>query len=79
MMLDLAQNSPPKVKMPTPTIVVEKKQNIYQYIFKTKRIGPLPCKRHPHSMLQVPTTQLAKMSIDPEFVVPTADVLKIFL
>ena len=30
-------------------------------------------------MLQVPTTQLAKMSIDPKFVELTADVLEIFL
>ena len=36
MMLNLAQNSPPEIKIPT-TIVVEKKQNIYlvpgMYIF----------------------------------------------
>ena len=32
MMLDLAQNSPPKVKIPTPTIIVDEKQNIYIYI-----------------------------------------------
>ena len=31
------------------------------------------------SVLQVPTTQLAKMSIDPKFVELTADVLEIFL
>ena len=36
-------------------------------------------KTHPHSILQVPTTQLAKMSIDPKFVELTADVLEIFL
>ena len=36
-------------------------------------------KIHPHSILQVPTTQLAKMSIDPKFVELTADVLEIFL
>ena len=30
MMLDLAPNSPPKVKIPTPTIIVEKKQNMYE-------------------------------------------------
>ena len=35
-------------------------------------------KTHPHSILQVPTTQLAKMSIDPKFVELTADVLEIF-
>ena len=34
---------------------------------------------HPHSILQVPTTQLTKMSIDPKFVELTADVLEIFL
>ena len=38
-------------------------------------------KTHPHSrsILQVPTTQLAKVSIDPKFVERTADVLEIFL
>ena len=35
-------------------------------------------KTHPHSILQVPTTKLAKMSIDPKFVELTADVLEIF-
>ena len=35
-------------------------------------------KTHPHSILQVPTTQLAKMSIDLKFVELTADVLEIF-
>ena len=36
--------------------------------------GPLPLseKTHPHSILQVPTTQLAKVSIDPKFVELTA-------
>ena len=33
---------------------------------------------HPHSILQVPTTQLAKMSIDLKFVEITADVLEFF-
>ena len=36
-------------------------------------------KTHPHSILQVPTTQLTKMSIDPKFVELTADVLEIFI
>ena len=35
-------------------------------------------KTHPYSILQVPTTQLAKMSIDLKFVELTADVLEIF-
>ena len=35
-------------------------------------------KTHPYSILQVPTTQLAKMSFDPKFVELTADVLKVF-
>ena len=35
-------------------------------------------KTHPHSILQVPTTQLENMSIDPKVVELTADVLKIF-
>ena len=40
---------------------------------------PIIKKNHPpHSILQVPTTQLAKMSIDPKFVELTADVLEIF-
>ena len=38
-----------------------------------------PSQTQPHSILQVPTTQLAKMSIDPKFVELTADVLEIFL
>ena len=33
---------------------------------------------HPHSILQAPTTQLAKMSIDLKFVKLTADVLDSF-
>ena len=33
---------------------------------------------HPYSILQAPTTQLAKMSIDLKFVELTADVLEIF-
>ena len=33
-------------------------------------------KPRPHSILQVPTTPLANMSIDPKFVELTADVLK---
>ena len=36
MVLDLVQNSPPKVKIPTPIIIVEKNS------FFNKRIGPLP-------------------------------------
>ena len=34
---------------------------------------------HPYSMLQVPTTQLDKMSIDPKLVELTADVLETVL
>ena len=47
----------------------------------TKITRPLPLseKTHPHRILQVPTTQLAKMSVDPKFVELTADVLRIFL
>ena len=43
--------------------------------------GPLPLgeKIHPHSILQVPPKQLAKMSIDPNFVELTADVVRIYL
>ena len=33
----------------------------------------------PHSVSQVPTTQLAKRSIDPKFVELTADVLEILV
>ena len=43
-----------------------------------QEIGSLPIKTHPYSMLQLPTTQLAKMSIDLKFVELTADVLEIF-
>ena len=35
-------------------------------------------KTHPQGILQVLTTQLAKMSFDPKFVELTADVLEIF-
>ena len=38
-----------------------------------------PEKTHQRNIIQVPTTQLAKMSIDPKFVSLAADVLKIFL
>ena len=63
-MLDLAQNSPPNVKIPTNG---------------EQEIGPLLLIiTHPCSILQVPTTQLAKMSIDLNFVELTADVLEIF-
>ena len=49
-------------------------------LFLTKQYDPSHYeKTHPHSILQVPTTQLAKMSIDPKFVELTADVLEIFL
>ena len=48
--------------------------------FLTKQNGPSHYeKTHPHSILQVPTTQLAKITIDPKFVDLTADVLEIFL
>ena len=37
---------------------------------------PIMKKTHPHtSFIQVPTTQLAKMSVHPKFVELTADVL----
>ena len=49
-------------------------------IFSTKQYDPSHYdKTHPHSILQVRTTQLAKMSIDSKFVELTADVLGIFL
>ena len=36
-------------------------------------------RKNSHSILQVPTTQLAKISIDPKFAELTADVLEVFL
>ena len=87
-MLDLAQNSPPRAKLPTPTIMVVPQKNKIYFVLNTactrikkKITGPLPIseKNHPHSILQVPTTQLAKVSIDPKFVEATADVVTIFL
>ena len=60
--------------------------NLYMYrIFSSEKIAkkrtkdktPLN-KTHPYSTLQVPTTKLAKMSIDLKFVELTADVLDIF-
>ena len=62
-MLDLAQNSPPEVKIPTLTIIVDQKYDP-------------PKKTHLFCRLQVPTTQLAKMIIDLKFVELTADVLE---
>ena len=50
--------------------------NSYIYMcvcFLTEQYDPSHYeKTHPHSILQVPTTQLAKMSIDPKFVELTA-------
>ena len=66
MMFDLAHSSPPKNK------------NTNTYHYSGQKIGPLPIKTHPYSILPVPTTQLAKMSIDLEFVELTADVLEVF-
>ena len=49
------------------------------FVFLTKQYDPSHCETtHPHSILQVPTTQLAKMSIDLKFVELPADVLEIF-
>ena len=46
--------------------------------FLTKQYEPSHYENtHPHSILQAPTTQLANMSIDPQFVGVTADVLEI--
>ena len=67
MILDLAQNSPPKVKI-IPTLAITMDQNT-----------TLKIKTHLYCILQVPTTQLAKMSIDLKFVELTADVLDFFL
>ena len=46
--------------------------------YRGQKLGRLPIKTHPYSILQVPTTQLAKMSIGLKFVEITADVLEIF-
>ena len=55
-------------------------RNKYVFVFSTEQyVLSNYEKTHPHSVLQVPTTQLAKMSIDPKFVEFTADVLEIFL
>ena len=62
-MFDLAQNSPPKVKIPTLTIIVDQ-----QYEPQNKT--------HPFGVLQVPTTQLANTNIDLKFVELTAGVLE---
>ena len=59
------------------------KQNIpgmhFCFLKQNNRIPPIEKKTHQHSLLQVPTTQLAKMSVDPKFVELTADVLEMFL
>ena len=50
------------------------------FVFSTEQYDPSHYeKTHPHSILPVPTTQLANMSIDSKFVELTADVLEIFL
>ena len=53
-------------------------RSIKKYIFKKNKTPPIKKKTHPHSILQVPTTQLAKMSVDPKFAELTPDVLQIF-
>ena len=53
---------------------------VYVFVLSPEQYDPSHyAKTHPHSILQVPTTQLAKMSIDPKFVELTAYVLEIFL
>ena len=54
---------------------------IYMCVFFYKTRWPLPLreKTHSYNILRVPTTQLAKMSMDPKFVKLTADVLELFL
>ena len=32
MMLDLAQNSPPEIRIPTQTIILEKNKNVHKHI-----------------------------------------------
>ena len=65
-----------QVKIPTLTY------HYYIYRPSGQKIGPLPMKTHPYSLFNsilqglVPTTQLAKMSIDLKFVKLTADVLE---
>ena len=75
MMLDLAQNSPPiRSKIPTLTTnIVEKNKTCTEYMFFFKE-DPSQYKTHPYSILQVPTTQLAKMSTDPKVVKLTDDI-----
>ena len=52
---------------------------IYVCLFLTEQNDPSHYeKTHPHSTLQAPTTQRAKMSIDPKLVELTADVLEMF-
>ena len=47
------------------------------YYYSGQKTGHLPIKNHPYSsVLRVPTTQLANMSIDLKFVELTADVLE---
>ena len=49
------------------------------FVFSTDHYDPPHDeKTHPHYILEVPTTQLAKLGIDPEFVELTADVLEFF-
>ena len=54
-----------------------------RYYRERKSVQPykhsLLIKTRPHSILQVPTTQLAKMSVDLKSVELTADVLELFI
>ena len=52
---------------------------VYVFVFEQNNMTASHNKKNrPHSILQVPTTQLAKMSIYPKFVDLTADVFDFF-
>ena len=56
---------------------IAKVSNIYRSFIRKKGLFFGQIKAHPYGILQVPTTQLAKMSIDLKFVELTAEVLEI--
>ena len=70
MMLDVGQNYPRELKIPTPTYRLVVEQN--------KRIGALPLSKN-SSIKYIPTTRLAKMNIGVKIVELTANVHKVFL
>ena len=69
-MSNTMDNVLPSSRFPTLSI------NTNTYHYSGQKIRHLPIKTHSYSIIRVPTTQLAKMSIDLKFVKLTAGVLE---